>query len=557
MAKDNLWQAVFLAFIALYAVIMLISPQLAPTDDFNLLRTLQSGKPILFYASDFPYYDSLKIGRFTPLISSEYNIFGLFSNSPSPFWYFFFHAVQFIAFMYLFKKLISKATSNKWLVYGTPILLALTSGFAISWFRLQINERDAIFLFIAFALSFMAFSKNRKWIYFFLSAIFAAGAVYYKETAFLAVGAFALAHWFFTKKTADKKSKILDAILLLISISYLIAYWIFVVPHWGETLYGGEVESFSVFKLAILAKNFVNYGLFSDPILVILSLPILFWRLYKIFFKKEEAHPVYDPLLIAGSAYVLSYAVGLNYIFAMYGPYYLFPAYGLCIPPMIYFMAKMEKPLNYFWKIGIAVSAIALLFNVIPSGIHYITYYKYLSINFNKTLDFAVAEAESRPEGEKINIFLDGISRENGQTVYFIFSEFLRFKGLEDGRFDLKSNSGNKHFGNFADFDENYMPRISLPFSVFFKGETDEIKKGDYLIVTPQTPENINSEYIKSLEGEYELAFKTKSPLSFPNAHLKSLIKYFLIKFSQSGEGKLIESANLADWPDYYAFVKK
>src|SRR3989338_2366574 len=89
----NWWKVVLIIFITAFALLMLVKPNLAPTDDFILLRTLQSGRPLLFYlySPDFRYGDVTNIGRFIILGQMEYNFFGFFSKSPSPFWYFLFH----------------------------------------------------------------------------------------------------------------------------------------------------------------------------------------------------------------------------------------------------------------------------------------------------------------------------------------------------------------------------------------------------------------------------------------------------------------------------------
>ena len=128
-------------FVMGYALILLIGPALGPTDDFIFLKTLQVGKPILYYSANFPYYyyNAILGGRFVPLAAMEYNLVGLLSKSPSAILYYLIHAIQFVVLMILLIKILKQFTSNKFLIYLTPILISLTPGFTMSWFRLQLN----------------------------------------------------------------------------------------------------------------------------------------------------------------------------------------------------------------------------------------------------------------------------------------------------------------------------------------------------------------------------------------------------------------------------------
>ena len=531
----------FAIFIGVYALVLLINPQLGPTDDFIFLRTLQADKPLLYYSQDFPYYDAVKLGRFTPLAGMEYNLFGLLSKSPSPLWYFFFHTIQFIIFAVLIVKLIRKFTSDKLLIYGIPILLFLTPGFTISWFRMQMNERNVIFFLAAFFLCYLAYLDKRKIIYFISAILFANFAIYYKETAFIAIGAFAFFHFVFSRKISDKRVKILDGSLALSSFLYAAIYYFYVYLHRGSNVYGG-----TNFNLLAFIKNFLNYGFFSDPIIILVLLPLTVWRIYKLFVRKQEAHPILDSMMITGSVYASAF-----FILNMYGPYYLLPVYLFAIPTIIYFFSQNEQK-NIILKGLLLASGFVLLFNTIPSGIYYLTYYKYLPINFNKTLDFLIQDINFKYLSGQANIFMDGVGRGNGRGAYFVLAEFLQYKGLTANRFDLKSNSENEtHF--------SLISKIPVPFTVFQNDKPDEIKSGDYLIVSPQNSKNVNEEYLQSLSNNYELAFRTKSALAFPNINLKALAKYFLLKRMSEGQksSDIIINKNLTEWPDYYVFVKK
>src|SRR3989338_6967751 len=130
----NWWKIIFVVFVAAYASLILIKPSIGPENDHMFLRTLQVGKPLFYYNSGFLYFNPIKDGRFMPLGTIEYNLVGFFSKSPSPFWYFFIHAFEYILFAVLLVKILSKFISNKFLIYITPVLFSLTSGMTLSWF---------------------------------------------------------------------------------------------------------------------------------------------------------------------------------------------------------------------------------------------------------------------------------------------------------------------------------------------------------------------------------------------------------------------------------------
>jgi len=246
--------------------------------------------------------------------------------------------------------------------------------------------------------------------------------------------------------------------------------------------------------------------------------------------------------------YVLGYFV-LN----IYSPAYLLPAYIFALPPLIYFFSQAEQR-TLFWKGAAAICGLALLLNVFPAGIHYLTYHKYLSVNFNKTQDFLIRDINSRYPRQRANIFLDAIEPSTGGLIYSIFAEFLQYKGLPWERFDFKSNVKTE------DLFLLNMENLNSPFSVFQNNKFFEISKGDYLIITPDsTTKNINKAYIQSLGKDYDLLFRTKSPLAFPNLNLKTPIKYFLSKRLSQGQKEkgVMINENLMHWPDYYVFIRK
>jgi intein/homing endonuclease len=89
-------------------------------------------------------------------------------------------------------------------------------------------------------------------------------------------------------------------------------------------------------------------------------------------------------------------------------------------------------------------------------------------------------------------------------------------------------------------------------------GGVSNIKKGDYLVVTPENPNNIDDKYIAALESEYDLLFSTKSPFAIPSMNAKAIVKKLVVSFLGKEESaRLLHLLNIMQWPDYYVFIKR
>ena len=548
----NWYLLIFITFVTAYALLILIKPNLGPGDDYLLLRTIQSGRPLLFYTNPppgFPIGDVTKLGRFTFLGVMEYNLLSLFSKSPSPFWYFFVHAFQYVLLMILFVKIFSKFTSNKFLIYITPILLSLTPA-AIPWFRTHFMDRNVIYYYAVFLFFYLLYLEKPKLYYLVFGVIAANVAIHYKENAFVALAAFAFCHLLLSWKKSKLGLKIFDGLVLLSSFAYLLLYYFVVYRHLPHNAVLWNYNPYN--SLLVLIKNLLNYAFFNDPILILILLPFTGWRIYKFLRRRLELHPVYDSMLVAASMIILSY-----FALKIYGPYYLLPAYVFALPPLVYFFSQREQR-TLFFKGAAVICGLALILNVFPTGIHDITYQKYLPINFNKTLDFLIKDINTRYPNKRANIFLDAINPDGGAGIYFIIGEFLQYKGLTWDRFDFKSDVKltNNVTQNIEDF-QNYEP-----FTIFQNNKFFEISKGDYLIITADgsTTKNITPAYIQSLDKDYDLLFKTSSPLAVPDLNLKTLAKYLISqRLSQNQKMKegMLLNENLMQWPDYYVLIHK
>ena len=568
----NWWKIIFVIFTAAYASLILIKPSLGISNDIMFLRTLQAGKPILLYSPSFPDFDPIKMGRFTPMGTIEYNLFGFFSKSPSAFWYFLLHAFQYVVFMFLLAKILSKFTSNKFLTHITPVLLSLTPGMIVTWFPTLGNEKSLIFYFTIFLFCYLKYLEKSKLYYLIIGVISANIAIYCKENAFLALAALTSCHLLFSRKSGaeDKslpssnnddprtkspifsnKAGIFDGLVILSSISFPIVYFFLVfLPYRAALVYGKTTANF----VAII-KNILNFAFIVDPIMILFILPLIGWRIYRIFIKRERPHIIYDSLLAMVPVYIAPF-----FIINLYEFHYFAPMYIFTIPALFYFVPQVWNK-KIIWKILALTAGFLFIFDTLPFSLHFLTYAKYLPNNFNKTLDFVIKDIKSKPD-KRANIFLaeTEICGANQAWAYFKFSEFLLYKGLTAEQFDLKSNQKKT-----PDCDSSiHDTKVSLDrFTVFQYGPASKIAKGDYLIVTPEITDEIknnsNKDYLESLNNEHDLVFRTRSAFAFPMLNLNEIIRYFLSVAASPGQ-KLFgvsQKRPFMRWPDFYVFIHK
>lgn len=557
-SRSLLYAIIFSLALAAYAALIVIGSDLGPSDEFAFLPTLQSGKAFPFYNKDFPYFDPYEMGRFVPLAGQEYNLVAVFTNAP---WaYFLVNALEFVLFAFLLLKILEHFSKNQPLNYSAVFLLFFVPGVTLTFFKLLYVEKNLAFLLAVFFASYLSFLKRPRIAPFVLVLLSANAAMYYKETVFSLVMVFACVHFYFSWKKSTESVRYLDILLIASSAIYLILYAMVVIPSRGTIIYNQSSYNPAI----VFFKNILNYSLFSDP-LPMLLLPFFIMRLYQVFVKKQEAHPFLDALITAGVVYILAYLT-LN----IYSPYYLLPVY-LCVLPALLFFYKKKYLNGKGWKIYLAIVCFAFVVNTVPSGIHYLTYNKYQARNFNKTVDYLVADVNRRYHGDRIGIFIDGVDRGTGQGVYLILGEFLKYKGLSILKFDLKSNMEavdtrpfvwkQSPFDNESDLDKlNIQPTYPRhPFTVFLKGDLQSIASGDYLIVSPHSVNDVDQRYIDSLAKDYQLVYKTNSRFAVPDFSIKVVIKYLFSQmpwFSNNNRGMFV-NRNLMNWPDYYVFIHR
>ncbi len=549
--KENIFTVLFAIYVSCYVLILVIPPYgIGVIDDFPMLRTLAVGKPILYYSKDFPYWDFIEMGRFFPAAMMEYNALLLITDRPTPTLYYIVHAVQFVALIFFLTRILKNYTSNKWLVYFVILVMTLMASFTYSWFRLQMTERNIALALATFLFCYLSYQKNRRPVWLALAFIAANIAIYYKEMPSILIGTYAVSHLILSvwNKEADIRIRIFNIALLVSALIYLALYVTLVLPHGGAATYGkGDLP-----VLEVLAKNFLNYLFVVDPIIILIVLPLTFWRIYGVFVHKDVAQPFHDSLLAGASMYVIG-----HFVLNVYAEYYFHPVYIFALPSVFHFLAEKWKQRP--WKYVSILAGILLVVNTIPTGLHYLTYLKYAPENLNASVDFLVKDIGERSPDRRANIFLDGVGRTTGKWIYFVFSEHLLYRGLTAKDFDLRSDTGEE----FSDTYFPYLGRIPTPYTVFEKGPLPAISKGDYLIVSlfsldrNKMPDN--TEYLKALEKDYELLFRTQSRFAVPLVNLKEIGRYLISIGAQPGERLLGISRHKPSpqIPDYYVFIRK
>jgi len=543
-----------------YFALVLIGAELGPRDEFVFLPTLLNGLPLSStLEGGYPYVDFIVLGRFFPLAFQEFNLIGYLTDEP--FWYFFAMGIELVVFIIIFNVFIKDFITDKFARHLALTVVLLSPGFVTAFFELRILERPMIILLLAFLVCYTAFNRSGRPIAFFASLLFANLSMYYKEPAFIAVATFAFFHMILTWREEGMWSKALDGLLMASAAIFLALYVILVIPKQGVSyIYSTENP------LLLLVRNVANYAFYSDPIPLLLLCPLAGWRMYVLIKGKEAPHPILDPLGFAGAAYVSGH-LALN----IYGPYYLFPAWVMAVPPLLYFYLQ-KRPVGGFWRTVFFISALVFVVNTMPFSAHILTYDKYLPVNFNRATDFLVVDMKERYPGRRANIFLDGIDRNGGRATNFIFGEYLKFKGLSIRDFDMRSVDTHETwkplqlkpspFDSLEDVNsvvEHYgYKNRQFPYTLMQPGGVSEIKKGDYLVVTPENPNNIDKEYIAALEGEYDLLFATKSPFAIPSMNAKAIVKKLVVSLlGKEKSARFLRSLNIMQWPDYYVFIKR
>jgi hypothetical protein len=544
-SRSRAYTALFVSLVLVYAGLLLVSPALGPNDDYAFLSTLQSGRPLPPYGHNFPFYDDARIGRFDPLVAQEYNLVARISATPAA--YYALNAIELLIFAALLYAVLRGAARDIRIATGAALLLFLSPGMTNAWFRLELGERGAALFLVAFLAAHLRLQRSGSLWAAALAVVAANVALYYKEPVFLALGTYAAAHLVLSRRDRPKIVTAVDALVITGALLFVLLYFVDVSAVRGPWRYSNSVYPWSV----VATKNLLNYTLFSDPLIMLLLLPLTATRAYAVWVWHEPPHAVFDSMLLAGCAYT-----SVFFVANIYGPYYLLPAYVFALPALLYFLAGrryLERPA---WKAVAVCAAAVLAVDTLPMGLHYLTYNKYLPVNFNRTIAFLASDIEAGGQAGRTRIFIDGVHRAQDTTVFFIFGEFLRHRGLRPEQFDVESDVAPTRPAAPA----TLRPRYLMEYGAYRGGPVPTPAAGDYRVVSPASEQDITAPYLASLRRNYRLVFATTSPLAFPAYTAKTAVKELLdarLTADLKKRQGLIVSENTLERPDFYVFVHK
>jgi hypothetical protein len=523
------------AVIVILFLIIIFKPELQVIDDHGLLDTLMSGKFFNKYVSG----DMFRIGRFYPLGMQEFNLLYFITGKSDVQNFYILIGLEFLGISWLLCRIMSTSAKGKNEKYYFLFVLALilTPGFVTAFLRLHIGERNVLFFFLLFLFMYTRYQENHKGFYAIAALIFANLSLYYKEPVFLMLGTFVLFHLLLSWKDLNGKQKGFDGLLLLSSFVFITVYYIIVFGDITGNRYGVYDLPYSNF---VFIRTFLNLVIF-DPILSILVPVTLLYRITD-FFRSHSSEPIYDSMLFASIAYVVSFFI----LKMQYAHHYFLPAYAPGIVALGYFLITK----NYLVKKGIRLAILIVVFlyltNALPSSLHLVSFYKNSSRNFQETLDFL--EKYKKTEKGYTRIFLDGVNRGSGVEVYHSFLKYLKFRGLTKNDFDIMSDEETDSRVLFSLDPES-------PYSVYNNSNAYEPTQGDLVVVSPHSKKGVNKEYLVSLSDDYELLFRTKSLFYIPVLTLKETSRYLLLKFYPPS-GSFIHR-NKGTTSDYFVYRKK
>lgn len=509
---------------AAYLHLMLVGVHFASADDHDLVVTTLVGKWL-------PPDIWPRAGRFDPLTGQELNLISLVANSLVA--YYAFNAVELVLFCAVFVDLMRGFGDRSRALLALAILLLLP-GFAISWLRLEVSERDSLVLFAVMLWSYRRFERSPLPRWFAATGLAANLALYNKETSFLMIGAFACLRIAASVVHGRKETRRLDLFLLSSAALYLALYALLIYPQWGATLYGANPAP----PLLRAVKYLGDYAT-TDPILVFVVLPLAAVRAVAILRRPVTIEPWADPLLAAAATYAGGYLI-LN----MHQPYYWLPAYAAGLPALLAWSRHPEMTASRVWRWGSPPAALLLVLGAVPATLFQISSIKYADRNHDAMLAFLSADISAREDRGPLRVTLDGIEADS--ELYQSLSRFLVYRGVPRHRFEL-------------------LPTVS-PYGAGgtptgrASGGSDarsDARAADYLIVTPDRGINVDDAYLSAIERDYRLAFRTTSDYALPNLSVRVFFKYLVRRLFPGLAMKAGVDAQTSYGVDYYVFVRR
>jgi hypothetical protein len=532
----------YLLFVVVYALLLVVYPVPSESGYDSLRETVLAGEerfPSGFYPS---------IGRFYPLAGVDYNL--ILKISDSFFALTLFNGIQFIVLAWMLPRLLLVAGASLPIAYLLSAIIFLSPGFSNVWVGFAAPERNGIFYFSAFLFAYQYYQKNPSVLPLATSLLFANGALYFKEPGFLMLSGFVVGHLVGGWGKSNRETKIFDWLLIGSSLAFVGAYFIVFFGNVGDHLYG-EVQG-DLF--AIFIRNIGNYVL-NDPIIMVLGIPLSVYRFLKIIHQQEAYNPTYDSMLLGGMLYITAF-----FYLNIFASNYLLPAYAFFLPAIVYFLVVPNLRKTMWIKALMGIVGFLIVSQSLLYGMHVFSFQKVTPVNWVATMDVLAREISQPIKQFRPSVFIAGVQPDltshpaeftYDRDVYFNVGQALQKRGLSPQQFDLKSTLIPKSmYGS-----DKFLPK-KYHFSVFQFEKAWEPQAGDYLLITPASPDAITDRHLEQLSREYSLLFRTQRGVwDIPNVSLKTWIKMGLMQTGLGGQ--LVGHKNLYQWPEFLIFMKK
>ena len=490
----------FIFFISICAYYISSTSFFSPIDDHLLLNSTSIGKFL-------PLNIAISSARFFPLTAQEFNLISLLSSEPIAFYLF--NGLQFLAFcLIVWRFFKSFEKSEAWVMLAT-LFIIFTPGFISAYMRFFVGEKGMIFLLAIILLLYSYLDKGKKAYSLLISIFFLSNVLLYiKETAFILIGGFAFFNLVISGYKVEKRTRLLNVLILASSIVYLLTYYYVVYSH-RDSLYGSGM------RLSFL-KNLFAYVL-NDSFLFLMATPLCMYRIFLFFFKKEKLHPIFDSLLISTFFFILG-LLTLN----IYSERYLLPAYIFAIPAVLFFRSfcyNRNKKAVIFLSL---ISLILVVSNQLPFTLHLISHYKVVPKNYNMMIKSLSSEIKKR-NTPPVGLFLAGCNKNLQLELFMSLKMFLKSTGVDDKNYRILDNE-------------------------------NELNTGDIVVVmAPFTLPDIDLSILPKYKKNHELIYSTSSDFYIPNFSLKNMIKTILLS-RNTNRSSYIMGSNTSKNPNFYLF---
>lgn len=304
-------------------------------DQWQNIRTTGLGQ--MMHSSDFCFPNN---GRCWPFALLHYNILLLFQCT-SPTAHYVLNLLLFIIFsiaifVVIRKSIPQKETSSIWNSF--TILLASTYLLFREHFvflNLIYGETILAVLFALFMICAIRFYQTSNLICGIVALLSAVYATYCKEPTFAVFMTFGATMLLFNFKKLPRAQKIFSSLLILNAIVFLFIYLVFYKQDSGYCPSQYGTTPFGILFTYMMQKK-----------ILLIAIPLVLWRVFKIIIYREREHVFYDALLFSGIAYVLVIC-----ILRLLNAYYILPALILITPAIVYFICFYfkEKISLVFW----------------------------------------------------------------------------------------------------------------------------------------------------------------------------------------------------------------